>query len=94
MTDFYQFLSGASMMGSFVVAGFFFRFGARTSDVFFSIFGWAFLVLGFERILMLIDHVQQAEKHPLIYLVRLLAFALILFAVIKKNRERGAISGK
>ncbi|MBA2269228.1 MAG: hypothetical protein H0W20_01355 [Chthoniobacterales bacterium] len=81
-----HFLSGAICMASFTIALFFFRFWRRTSDRLFLIFSAAFLLLMAERIIL----VAVGSSHEFVayvYLVRLLAFALIIFGIIDKNRK-------
>ena len=81
----YQFLSGAIMLGCWACGLFFLRFWRKTKDRLFAIFGLAFWILGLERfILVAIGYAE--EPHPLIYTIRLVAFLLILYAIIDKNR--------
>ena len=80
------FLNGAIFMVSFTIALFFFRFWRRTTDRLFLAFGVAFLLLMAERIVLVaID--SSHEFAPYVYLVRLLAFMLIIAAIIDKNRR-------
>ena len=90
MNDWYYYLSGAIMLGSLIPAIFFFRFHVKTGDTFFTLFGWAFIIFGVERLLIVLEHSRLPTRHPLIYVVRLIGFTLILFAVIQKNREAGS----
>ena len=80
------FLHGAICMACFTIALFFFRFWRRTADRLFAIFGIAFLLLMTERVILVtID--RSHEFAPYVYLVRLLAFALIIAGIIDKNRR-------
>ncbi len=83
-----SFISGAILMASCVVGLFFFRFWRSTHDRFFAMFAVAFWLLGVERLILawlnLID-----ESHSLVYLIRTLAFAVIVVAIIDKNRAGG-----
>ena len=80
-----QFLNGAILMG-FVVAGLFFlRFHRRTRERLFAIFAASFFVLGFERIVLACVP-PEAEFRPYVYLIRLIAFLLIIVAIADKNR--------
>jgi hypothetical protein len=89
MSALHVFLLGALACGSFVAGLFFFRFWRLTRDRLFAIFGAAFFVLSLNRTLLaLLPRVE--EVRPYLYLVRLLAFALVLYAVIDKNRSRDA----
>jgi len=79
------FLSGALMMGLFVVAMMFIRTGRDTEDSFFGLFGTAFLLMAVERIPLALFH-QMKEPGSLVYLLRLVAFLLIIKAILNKNR--------
>lgn len=83
--DLTHFLSGAIMLGSFVVAMFFWRFQAQTRDRFFGFFAVAFCLLGIER--LVIEFLLEDNPRSFVYLIRLAAFLLILYAVLDKNRH-------
>ena len=80
------FLSGAICMVCFTIALFFFRFWRRTADRLFFVFAGAFLLLMVERIVLVTIDASH-EFAPYVYLVRLLAFVLIIGAIIDKNRR-------
>lgn len=80
------FLSGAISMACLTIALFFLRFWRQTGDRLFVIFAAAFGLLMVER-LMLATVSASHELVPYIYLVRLLAFVLIMGAVVDKNRR-------
>lgn len=80
MTDF---LSGAIMMTSLTIAFFFFRFWRRSADRFFVFFALAFAVFGVNRLLLFF---LDDEGDVYVYASRAGAFALIIAAVIDKNR--------
>lgn len=82
------FLMGAAAMGSLAAALFFLRFWARTRDTFFLFFSAAFLIEGISRLPLAFEHAPD-ETEPLYYLPRLVAFSLIVLAVVLKNRPRG-----
>jgi hypothetical protein len=82
-----QFISGAIMMGYGVAGLFFLRFWRETRDRLFSMFALAFWILALNRLPFLFI-VEESETRTLVYLVRLLAFILILIAIIDKNRTR------
>ena len=86
MNDIYALMSGGIAVGCWVAGLFFLRFGRKTHDRLFYIFGVAFWMLSAERIIPITLGIQD-ENRTSVYLVRLLAFALILFAVIDKNRR-------
>jgi len=81
----YQFLSGAVAFGFFVCGLFFLRFWRRTSDGLFMSFAVAFALLGFAQSIIALGNIPTEERGP-IYLLRLLAFALIILAIARKNR--------
>jgi hypothetical protein len=86
MTIFLNFLSGA-VTALFLVAGLFFlRFWKRTHDGLFLAFAWAFFLLGVGQGLLTLAVIPDEER-SLLYLIRLAAFALILAAIIRKNRR-------
>lgn len=81
-----EFFAGAASMSLLIIALFFIRFWRKTHDRLFIYFAAAFLVLMFERI---IRAAMEAETDwaPYVYTVRLLAFVLILIAIVDKNRR-------
>lgn len=81
------FLSGAISMACLTIALFFLRFWRQTGDRLFVAFAAAFGLLMVER-LMLANISASHELAPYIYTVRLVAFALIMAAVVDKNRRR------
>ncbi|HEY1956132.1 MAG TPA: DUF5985 family protein [Polyangiaceae bacterium] len=83
----FAFLSGATMFGCLVASGFFFKFWRKTKDSLFAIFGVAFIVLATERVVLL---GRSAEEPSLVYAFRLVAFVLILAAIVNKNRKSRA----
>lgn len=80
-------ISGATTMGYGVCGLFFLRFWSATRDRLFVIFSAAFWVLGIQRLaLAVIEPVPEWRTG--LYALRLLAFLLILGAIIDKNRAR------
>lgn len=79
-----QFMSGAVTMG-FVVAGvFFLRFWKRTSDPLFLTFAVAFGLLALNQgLAQWLDAADERVAYT--YLLRVLAFVLILIAIVQKN---------
>ena len=79
-------VSGAMVMGYFVAGLFFLRFWKETRDRLFGIFGAAFLLLAAQRALLTILGLDGSTDQIFLYVIRLLAFLLILWAIIDKNR--------
>lgn len=86
MTVLENFLSG-SITALYIVASFFFqRYAQKTADSFFGYFSIAFMLLAVERIVGLTIGVT-VEIQPIIYLFRLVAFSVIIVAILRKNRR-------
>jgi hypothetical protein len=79
-------LTGAIVMAALVAALFFLRFWRHTRDRFFLYFALAFTLEALQRLLAALRPVD-AEDAPQYYLIRLAAYALILIAIIGKNRR-------
>jgi uncharacterized membrane protein len=82
----YNFYSGIMLMGCLAAGFFFLKFWRRTYDRLFYYFSISFFILAFERLVLAQLGIQN-EISPLIYLIRLSAFLLIIFAIINKNKE-------
>jgi membrane-associated PAP2 superfamily phosphatase len=82
----YDFLSGAVSLGFIVCALFFLRFWRRTRDALFMAFALAFSLLGLGQAILALANIPTEERGS-IYLIRLAAFALILIAIVRKNRS-------
>ena len=80
------FLSGAVTMAYAVAGLFFLRFWRRTRDRLFLAFAAAFLLLVLNTVLLTISNVP-IENRAIYYLLRLLAFLIIIGAVIQKSRS-------
>jgi hypothetical protein len=81
-----EFLTGAAAMACVVAGLFFLRFWRRTRDRLFLIFSVAFWILGLNWTAL--GFIEQDEVKTVLYMVRLLAFVLILLAILDKNRTR------
>ena len=81
-----QFMAGALALAYCAIGYFFLRFWKKTRDRFFRVFAWAFWVLAIERVILLFIPAEWEFK-PFVYLVRLTAFLLILWAIFEKNRS-------
>lgn len=83
----YDFLSGAIAYG-FIVAGLYFlRFWHRVHDPLFIWFALAFWLLGLGQAVLALAGLPLEERSS-VYLIRLTAFLLIIFAIFRKNRSR------
>ncbi|ALG72703.1 hypothetical protein VY88_16550 [Azospirillum thiophilum] len=81
-----SFFTGA-LAALYAVAGLFFlRFWKRTRDALFMSFAMAFALLALNQILLALGGFER-EEQSWIYLLRLLAFLLIIAAVVRKNLE-------
>ena len=83
-----DFISGAVMMACMVAGLFFLKFWKTSRDRLFLMFGIAFWILGANRIGMVLTRETNEERHLSLYIVRLVAFALILLAIIDKNNRK------
>jgi hypothetical protein len=77
-------LTGAVAMAFLIAALFVLRFWIRTRDVFFALFAAAFAIYGLSQFSLAWGRMSEFE--PLFYVPRLLTFALIVLAVVVKNR--------
>jgi hypothetical protein len=93
LNDAYYLLSGTILCGSVVAGTFFFRFWNRTGDRFFAIFGVAFWIMAIERIVIAMLPGFDPEEFSYAYLIRLVAFVLILAAIFDKNRGSSSPGG-
>jgi hypothetical protein len=75
-------------MASWVVGLLFLRYWRKSRDRLFAIFAVAFWVLSLHWIGLAIAQPSDETRHYL-YLFRLVAFLLILWAIVDKNRARG-----
>lgn len=80
----YDFFAGAIAMGFLVCGMFFFRFWSRTRDSLFLWFGIAFWLLAVGQAVLALTGIPVEERSWL-YLVRLVAFLLIIVAILRKN---------
>ena len=81
MTDL---VTGMIAMASLIIGLFFLRFWRNTKDRFFLYFALSFGIEGVHRIVTTLTF-DEHEDSPLHYLVRLLAYGLILWAILEKN---------
>ncbi|MBO0750004.1 MAG: hypothetical protein J2O44_06200 [Porphyrobacter sp.] len=83
----YPFLAGAIVMGFAVAALMFLKFWRRTREGLFLAFAGSFLLLGVTQALLTLADFRDEERSWL-YLLRLVAFLLILLAMAWQNRRR------
>ena len=81
------FLLGAIATMSLMAALFFLRFWWETQDRLFLLFALAFGLEGLNRTALALQP-NPNEGEPLFYLVRSVAFALIILGIVDKNRAQ------
>lgn len=81
-----QMLMGAIAFASFVAGLFFFRFWHSSRDTFFLFFALSFWIEGVNRVALAVSVASELE--PVFYLVRVVAYGLIVVAILQKNRKR------
>ncbi len=84
MTD--QFLSGAVVMGFAVASLLFLSYWRRTRQRLFLTFAASFFLLGTNYLWLAITEIPVEERSPL-FLIRLLAFALLIVGIVQSNRR-------
>lgn len=82
-----DFLGGAISMGYAIAALLFLKFWHRTREGLFLAFAAAFLLLGVNQALLTLTRIPLEERSSL-YLIRLVAFTLIIGAFWWQNRKR------
>lgn len=80
-------LLGAIAMACFVATLLFAHFWKTTGDRFFLFFALSFGLEGASRTIMGVTK-YTSEQEPLLYVIRLLAFLIIIWAIIDKNLVR------
>jgi hypothetical protein len=82
-------ISGAILLGYWAIGVCFSRFWKTSGDRFFGFFAVAFWLLAGERLLLIFVNPEH-EMRPYVYVVRLVSFLFILFAIVDKNRSSPA----
>ena len=82
MNSLVVFLSGFLMTGYAVASLFFLRFWRQSRERLFAWFAAAFAILAVQRLVLSLSIEQSAP----LYLLRLAAFAMIIIAIVDKNR--------
>ncbi|MBK1842554.1 hypothetical protein JHL17_34690 [Azospirillum sp. YIM B02556] len=81
-----SFFTGA-LAAFYAVAGLFFlSFWRRTRDALFASFALAFALLALNQTVLALGGLER-EEQSWVYLLRLLAFLLIIAAIVRKNLE-------
>jgi hypothetical protein len=83
----HAYMSGAITLASWLITFFFLRFRKSTRDPLFGYFAAAFFLLGLEHIV--VEFWTNPSSVPL-YVLRLLAFLLIIIGIWNKNRRAKA----
>jgi hypothetical protein len=84
-----DFLGGAIVMGFAIAALLFLKFWRRTREELFLAFAGSFTLLAATQALLTLGQFHTEERSWL-YLLRLAAFLLILFAMWRQNRRSRA----
>jgi len=84
-----SYVSGYLSLGYAVVSVFFLRFWRESGDRLFALFAAAFALLTVQRI-ALAGSIAFDQETTWAYVLRLLAFLLIIVAVVDKNRSGGS----
>ena len=82
-----EFFAGFLAAGFLVAALFFLRFWNRTRDGLFMAFALAFALLALQQFLTIFLGLPE-EDRSWIYLLRLAAFSILIFAILRKNVGR------
>ncbi len=80
-------LLGAILTASVIISLFFLRFWRSTGDRFFLFFALSFLIDALSRAFA-VRSAYLNDETPGYYVLRLVAYALIVFAILDKNRPR------
>lgn len=82
-----DFLAGALTLSYLLATAYFVRFWRRTSDRLFAYFALAFLLLASNQLVVFFVGIGD-ERGSWAYILRVLGFVLILFAIVGKNLLR------
>ena len=93
MSDLDEVMRGALAVG-FAVAGLFFlRFWRESRDRLFAFFAIAFFTLAVNRVWLALESEHVAGGGDRHYWIRFVAFLMILFAILDKNRAKPVAGG-
>ena len=82
-----ELIAGGIATASLVAALFFLRFWRQTRDRFFLWFALSFMIEGLNRF-ALYALAGLNDTAPIYYVIRLVAYGLIIWAIVEKNRAR------
>jgi hypothetical protein len=82
-----DFFSGFLAAGFLVAALFFLRFWTRSKDSLFLAFAFAFALLALQQALTVFLGLPE-EDRSWVYVLRLIAFVTIIFAILRKNMAK------
>jgi hypothetical protein len=82
------FFNGVIFAAFVIVAIGFLKFWLRSNDRFFGMFAAAFGLLATERLVLALLNHQGWEVRAPIYMIRLIAYIVIIWAIADKNRAR------
>jgi hypothetical protein len=77
---------GGIGMAALIIGMFFARYWRRTHDRLYLFFGASFAVQAVDRFILGLAG-DPSEERAMIYLLRLLAYVLIIVAIVDKNRS-------
>jgi predicted permease len=83
------FLSGVNAALAGIAGLFFLRFWRETGDRFFASFAFAFWLFGINWVGLALTS-PEYELRPLLYVVRLVAYVVLIAAIVEKNRVKQA----
>lgn len=78
-------LMGLIIAGNLVAGLFFFRFWRNSRDRFFLFFALSFWMEAVNRTAL--GLLESSELEPMFYLLRVVAYGLIVAAILQKNRK-------
>jgi len=90
-----DFFSGISMITFFASALFFLKFWRASHERLFLFFCWATTLLGLERVGVFVGTrwytpLPVAEGLAWVYLIRLMSFVIIIYAILDRNRSNAS----
>lgn len=80
------YLSGILTLGYVLTGTFFLKFWRDTRERLFGFFAASFFMLATQRILLTLRG-EWGEQETWIYVLRLLAFLVLVFGIVEKNRS-------